>query len=261
MTTVIVPVDFSETSLNAARYAASMLTGHDGVTIILYHSYSKASEESETMDRLELLQAELVKSNPVNIELLSCHDADFIAGLEKTARHKKANLVIMGITGKSSIGQVFFGSNTLKMAQTKACPVLVVPQHAKFTKMDNVMLASDFKDTYNTTPSVPIKEFLSIHKPKLHVVNVDKDHYVSLTEKYEAEKQNMRKLLDEYDPEFYFMRIYDVDEALDMFAADRDIDVIIAIQKQHSFMQKLIHNNRTKRLSYHSKTPILIIHE
>ena len=40
MTTVIVPVDFSSTSLHAARYAANLLVGHYGVTLLLYHSYS-----------------------------------------------------------------------------------------------------------------------------------------------------------------------------------------------------------------------------
>src|SRR5437868_3710768 len=99
MTTVIVPVDFSETSLNAARYACGLLTGHYGATLTLYHSYAKASDESEFVDRLELLQKELAKHYPVKIETLATHNADFIEGLEKTARHKKANLVIMGITG------------------------------------------------------------------------------------------------------------------------------------------------------------------
>ncbi|MFT3911546.1 MAG: universal stress protein [Ferruginibacter sp.] len=261
MTTVIVPVDFSETSLNAARYACGLLTGHYGVSLTLYHSYAKAADESEFTDRLQLLQKELSKLFPVKIETLATHDADFIEGLEKTARHLKANLVIMGITGKTGLAQAFFGSNTLKMAQTKACPVLIVPESASFNQMSNVMLASDFKDTYNTTPSGPIKEFLSIHKPQLHVVNVDKDHYISLTEHYENEKQDMRKLLSDYDPQFYFMRIYDVDEALEMFANDRDIDLIIAIQKHHSFMQNIFHRSKTKRLSHHSKMPILVIHE
>ena len=41
MNTVIVPVDFSETSLHAAKYAAQLLTGHYGVTMVLYHSYGK----------------------------------------------------------------------------------------------------------------------------------------------------------------------------------------------------------------------------
>lgn len=261
MTTVIVPVDFSETSLNAAKYASALLTGHYGINIILYHSFSKASEEADCTKRLEDLKAILLNSHPVNIEVLCCHDDDFVSGLEKTARHKHANLVIMGITGKSALAQAFFGSNTLKMAQTKACPVLIVPESARFAQMNNVMLASDFKDTYNTTPSGPIKEFLNMHRPQLHVVNVDKDHYVSLTDKYEAEKQNLKKLLHDYNPEFYFMRIYDVDEALDMFAKDFNIDLIIAVQRNHSFMDKLFHTSRTKKLSYHSKMPILIIHE
>lgn len=47
MKTVIVPVDFSDTSLNAARYAAKLFVGHYGVTIILYHSYSKPAELAE----------------------------------------------------------------------------------------------------------------------------------------------------------------------------------------------------------------------
>ena len=261
MTTVIVPVDFSETSLNAARYATNMLSSSDGSTVILYHGFSKSSEESEITDRLELLKAELSKTSKVKIEVLAFHDSDFVEGLEKTARHRNANLIVIGVKGKSSLSHHFFGSNTLRLTQTTVCPVMVIPENAGFTKMDHVMLASDFKDTYNTTPSAPIKEFLNLHKPQLHIVNVDKNHYVSLTEKYEKEKESMKKLLEEFDPEFYFMRIYDVDEALDMFAKDRDIDVIIAIKKHHSFMQDLFHNNRTKRLTYHSHTPILVIHE
>ena len=47
MKTVIVPIDFSETSLHAAAYAAELLKGHYGVTMLLYHSYSKDDEREE----------------------------------------------------------------------------------------------------------------------------------------------------------------------------------------------------------------------
>ncbi len=261
MNTVIVPVDFSETSLNAAKYAAGFLRGHNQVNLILYHSHSKEHEKDEIIEKLDELKRVLTKHSDINIEILTYHDHDFVEGLERTARHRNANLIVMGITGKSALAQAFFGSNTLKMVEQKVCPVLIVPENAKFSKMENVMLASDFHNTINTTPSVPIKEFLSIHRPQLHVVNVDKDHYVSITEKYEAEKQDLKKLLGEYNPEFYFMRIYDIDEALEMFANDFHIDIIMAVHKNHSFMDKLFRTNRTKRLSYHSKVPILVIHE
>ena len=53
MNTVIVPVDFSTTSLHAAKYAAQLLTGHYGVTMLLYHSYSKSSEAAKATEDLE----------------------------------------------------------------------------------------------------------------------------------------------------------------------------------------------------------------
>jgi len=261
MNTVIVPVDFSETSLNAARYAARLLTGHYGVTMILYHSYSKSSEAEKVTADLEELKESLMKDHIGKMEVLAHEESDFVDGLEKAARHRRADLVIMGITGKSALAQVFFGSNTLKMAERKACPVLIVPQDAVFKPLKNVMLTSDFKNTVETTPSAPIKDFLDIFNPQLHVVNVDKDHYISLTEDYEKEKQELKQMFAEYNPEFYFMRLYDVDEAINLFAESRNIDLIIAIQKNHSFIGKLLSGNRTKTWSYHSKMPILVMHE
>ena len=138
---------------------------------------------------------------------------------------------------------------------------MIVPEKAAFSPIKNVMLTYDFKNTVNTTPSAPIKDFLDVFNPQLHVVNVDKDHYISLTEDYENEKQELKKLFADYKPEFYFMRLYDVDEAINLFAESRNIDMIIAIQKNHSFIGKLLSGSRTKTLSYHSKMPILVMHE
>jgi nucleotide-binding universal stress UspA family protein len=93
------------------------------------------------------------------------------------------------------------------------------------------------------------------------VVNVDSDHYISLTDNYEKEKQELKQMFADYRPEFYFMRLFDVDEAINLFAESRNIDLIIAIQKNHSFIDKLLRSSRTKTLSFHSKMPILVMHE
>lgn len=261
MNTVIVPVDFSVTSIHAAKYASQLLTGHFGVNMVLYHGYGKPAEAAYASEMLGHLKKDLLKNYIVDIEIMIHEEADFVDGLERIARHRKADLVIMGITGKSAIAQVFFGSNTLKMAERKVCPVLIVPEHADFKPLKNVMLTSDFKSTLNTTPSVLIKDFLDVFNPQLHIVNVDNEHYISLTENYEKEKQALKQMFAEYKPEFYFMRLYDVDEAINLFAESRNIDLIIVIQKNHSFISKLLSGSRTKTLSYHSKMPILVMHE
>lgn len=261
MTTVIVPVDFSPVSYNAAHYAASLLEGHYGVTLLLYHSYSDADEAAEANKNLEILVNKLRQHHIVKMETLAHEESNFVEGLERAVRHRGANMVIMGITGKSAIAQVLFGSNTLKMAETKACPVLIVPEHASFTPINNVMLTSDFKNTLNSTPSVPIKDFLDVFHPQLHIVNVDKEHFVSLTEDYEKEKQQLKEMFADYKPEFYFMRLYDIDEAINLFAESRNIDLIILIQKNHSFIEKMLKSSRTKKLAFQSKLPILLMHE
>jgi nucleotide-binding universal stress UspA family protein len=261
MNTVIVPVDFSETSLNAARYATRLLTGHYGVNMILHHVYDKPGDADEIKAKLEQLKNDLRISGPVHMEIFAEQGGDFIDELEKLARHRHADLVIMGITGRSAIAQSLIGSNTLKMLNTKACPVLVIPPDCVYADLKNVLLTSDFQDVMDNTPSVPIREFLKAFHPKLHVVNVDSEHYVSLTEEYQAEKMKLKKMFEDFNPEFYFLGMNDVDEAISQFAGDKKVDLIIIVQKDQSVFSKLFVKSRTKKLIYQSSVPVLAVHE
>ncbi len=261
MNTIIVPVDFNDASLHAATYAAQLISGHAGVTMILYHTFSKDSEEASAQETLEQIKIKLVEKFTIIIEILNHKDDDFVNGLERAVRHRGVNLAIMGITSRSAIGQVVIGSHTYKFAERKVCPVLIVPETAMFREINNVMLASDFKNTQNVTPSVPINSFLRFFRPKLHIVNVDQSHYVALSEQHEKEKSQLAAMFAAFNPEFYFMRLYDVDEALNLFAEEKNIDLIITIQHHHSLMEKLFKRSHTKSLSYQSHVPILVVHE
>ena len=261
MNTVIVPVDFSDTSLNAARYAAKLLTGHYGVNMILHHVYDKASQAGEMQAKLEQLKAELMNIGIVKMNVLAEEGSDFITELEKLARHQQADLIIMGITGRSAIGQTFIGSNTLKMVERKVCPVLIIPPDASYSEVKNVLLTSDFKNVTASTPSVPIKKILKTFRPSLHVINVDSEHYVALTEEYQQEKEKLRQMFSEFNPEFYFLGLYNVDEAINQFANDKKIDMIIVIHKEHTLLSKMFIKSHTKKLAYYSSVPVLALHE
>ena len=52
MNIVIIPVDFSETSLNAANYGVKLLTVAPEAEIILYHVYDKAEAYDNRMESL-----------------------------------------------------------------------------------------------------------------------------------------------------------------------------------------------------------------
>lgn len=261
MRDIIIPVDFSETSLNAARYAAAMLSGKPNTRVILYTMF-KAEDDSATSEQyLQSLKAEMEQKGVENIETVKELGSDLIDSLGRLAFQKTAELIIMGITEKEEWRQLFVSSNTVKMAEVNVCPVLIIPQTAKFNGITNVSLASDFKEVDATTPVLAIKTVLDIFNANLHIVNVDNEHYVSLTEEYLTERAKMQKLFAEYNPEFYFIGINDFYEAIEQFSKDKNIDLLIIIPKNHTFMNSLFTSSHTKKLAFNTSVPLLAVHQ
>ncbi|HEY7161715.1 MAG TPA: universal stress protein, partial [Acidobacteriota bacterium] len=188
-------------------------------------------------------------------------DSSFIDALERFSRHNEVDLIIMGITGSTRLEQIFMGSNTLKIVERNTCPVMIVPPLAQFKGIQDVMLTSDFKDVERTTPAKPLQRVLELFKANLHVVNVDDEHYVELTDEYKAERSKLENILTGQNPQFYFIRLYDFVDAVNQFVEDKEIDLIITIPRKHSFLGKMFRPSYTKKLAYHSHVPIIAIHE
>src|SRR5688572_4660716 len=184
MKEIIIPVDFSETSLNAARYGAAMLSGKTNTKVILYTMFKDEDDAPISEQYLQSLKAEMEQNGVLSIETVKELGSDLIDNLGRLAHQKTAELIIMGITEKEEWRQFFTTSNTIKMAEENVCPVMIIPQNAKYNGITNISLASDFKDVDATTPVLAIKTVLEIFEAQLHIVNVDNEHYVALTEEY-----------------------------------------------------------------------------
>lgn len=271
----LVPTDFSETSKNAARYAVELAQDDPQTTIILYNIYDKLAPGSDGSlltesdeDRKKVLnqallnlEIELHEISTVRIEYVAEEGNSLVESIERYVRYNGINVVIMGITGATRLEQVFFGSNALNMARQGVCPVIIVPPKAQFKKIKNVMLLSDFKNVKSTTPVAQIKQILDIFKPNLHIVNVDSEHHVQLTEEYKIERDWLDKTFSDYKPEFYFIRMYDFLDAANTFTSDHNIDLIVTVPRKHSFLTGLYKTSHTKKLAYHSHIPVAAIHE
>ncbi|MEO6406767.1 MAG: universal stress protein [Ferruginibacter sp.] len=260
MTTVIVPLDFSETSFNAAHFAGGMFAQRPSTTLILYHFYTSHEDVTTAMNFLNSLKDELADKG-LNVEIEIETGDNFIDRLSAFAHVKRAYMIVMGLTGKTPMIQRFSGSNTLKMAEKNVCPVLIVPEHARYKGIDNILIASEMKYVEETPVLLAVKRVLADFKPSLHILNVDASHYISLTENFKEERDKMEALLLEFNPEFYFMRLFDFHESINLFSRDKNIDMIIISPKNHSFYEKLFKTQHTKAVIYQSQVPVLAIHE
>jgi nucleotide-binding universal stress UspA family protein len=275
MKTFLVPTDFSDTSKNAARYAAHISKQFADVQIILYNvsdEFEAGSDstplEDDEHSRKKIMELALASIRNELSNITSCpistvaeEDNSFIDALERFARHNNVDLIIMGITGSTKLEQIFMGSNTLKIVERRTCPVMIVPPQATFKGIQDVMVTSDFKDVERTIPAKPLQKVLDIFKANLHVVNVDAEHYVELTDEYKEERAKLESILKNYNPQFYFIRLYDFVDAVNQFVEDKEIDLIVTIPKTHSFLTKMFRPSYTKKLAYHSHVPIIAIHE
>ena len=260
MINVIVPLDFSETSFNAAEYAADMYADRKDMNIILYHFYAAGEDKTNAQKFLNSLKDKLSSRVP-NMEIALESGANFIDSLSAFSHAKRAYMIIIGLTGKTPLAQRFSGSNTIKISERNGCPVLVVPKDAVFNKIKNVLIASEMKSVEETPALLAVKRVLHDFKPALHILNVDSSHYISLTSEFKQERDKMESLLAEFSPEFYFMRLFDFHESINLFARDKHIDMIIIAPKHHSFYEKLFKTMHTKNMIYQSKVPVLAVHE
>jgi nucleotide-binding universal stress UspA family protein len=271
----LVPTDFSETSKNAAKYAAQMAAGIPGAKVILINISDKFTAGSDSSpltetkkDRRTILQAalahvaeEMRSLANVEIEFVIEEGSSLVETLDRYVRHQGVNMIVMGITGASRLEQLFIGSNTLDMVDAGVCPVMIIPPDAQYHPIKNVLFASDFKDVETTVPAVPVKSVLDLFRASLHIVNVDSEHYVDITDEYKAQRVKLEAILGNYQPEFYFIRQYDFLDAVSQFTQDKNIDVIVTVPKGHSFLSGLFKTSHTKKLAYHSHVPIIAIHE
>jgi len=259
--TVVVPVDFSETSVNAAKYAMDLSANYIGSKIIFYHLAENRASAAGALGEMNELLKQLSEFSDVIIEGRCDYGHDLIGHLEIMVKNEQPDLIVMGITSRSEIAQKFVASNTLKMAETNACPMLIVQETAKYRGLKNVMLATDLQNTYYSTPAEPIKKILRTFNPALHIVNVNSEPYFILNESHEKEKNALKDHFEQFNPEFYFLRFFDIEEGLNLFADEKNIDLIISIEKNSPLMTRMFKPSQTKNLVYRGDVPVLVVHE
>jgi nucleotide-binding universal stress UspA family protein len=227
---------------------------------VLYNDHEGRKKIMETA--LESVRIDMLsQAAGINVTCFAEEEGSFIDSLERLARHKEADMIIMGITGATPLEQVFIGSNTLSMVSRNICPVMIVPPHATFTGIKNIAFTSDFKDVAESTPVKSLQAVLKLFNPFVHVVNVDADHYVELTDEYKREKEKLDAMLSGYNREYYFIRQYDFIDAINQFVTDHNIDLLLTVPKKHSFLSGLFRSSHTKKLAYHSHVPLIAVHE
>jgi nucleotide-binding universal stress UspA family protein len=273
MKTILVPIDFSSTSLNAARYS-QQVAEQVGAKIILVHAYEPPpsfpmvegmlyTEESmrELMkEKLEQLAVELEKERPIIKMEAMTMDGSLRHVMLSLTDAMEVFLIVMGITGAGKIKETFIGSNTLDVARSNKVPVLIIPERANYSGINDIGLTTDFRNVVENIPEKKIKDLIKDFGARLHVLNVDFDNK-NWNNDVPFQSGLVETMFEHYHPTYHFIENENMADGLSEYALKHSIELLIAVPQKHNLIQKILGGSHTKELIFHSKVPVLVIHE
>ncbi len=280
MESILIPTDFSPTARNAAFYALKLAKQIGVKKLVLYHSYEipvtmdplapgiemydidSLKEESELS--IEKFKLEL-KAFAGNIKIDTVNEFGALtAGLDEVCEDVNAELIVMGITGGGFIEEKLIGSGAVSVSKHTSTPVIIVPATTPFLKIEKIVLLCDFDKADKTIPVEQVKQIVSETNAKLYVLNVEEnadENDINFPSNEMGESYAVHTMLRELDPEYHFSRNRNYIDAINDFALENMIDLIITVPKQHNFFEGLFTSGHTKSLAFHSNVPLMVVHK
>lgn len=280
MLNLLIPVDFSATSRNAALYAAGFANQIGSQKLVLYNAYQTllsnfhANPDLEGLneedlqplheDQLYEVKQEMLRAvHPdLHIDSLCVHDV-FSDDLTAVCRQTNTQWIVMGITGGGKLKERLVGSHTLKVSRNTDNLVMIVPPDARFTGIKKIMLLTDYEQVDAFTPFDVIRRLMIGTNAQLEVVHIED----SAAAKEQHSKiiasgtEKMHEHLLTYMPHYYTVYNPSFEKAVDDVVRQHSIDLIVVIPKKISFIDRMLQITHTDVLAFHSHVPVLVAHK
>ena len=278
---IILPTDFSENSWNAIAYALKVFkdvpcdffvlnsyqVGASGLSTQMAGAndtrlYNLIKEQSKRDLQRELEKIKSFDENPAHTFETRSVMETLVNAIGKTVYKEEIDYIIMGTKGASGLKEVFMGSNTYKVIkEMDFCPVIAVPDdYRPDGKMDAMLLATGYDHLFENYELKPLLDLVTHFDSKLwiaHIGSLD-----SLTSDQKASKNALEKHLKSINYEFVEVeKEISVNHTIQQLVdEERDMDMVIMINQDHSFFERLTREPVIKKVTFNTKVPFLVIH-
>jgi len=273
MKTILVPTDFSDNATNALNYAAALASQVRGKLIIAhiinlpvtpiesgFVFSTNAQLEEDYKQELNRLSKELRLENGFRFEVETvCQYGYFLANLNELVKNEDVDLVVMGTKGATNFLDKIVGTNTSEFIRIAACPVLTIPQDAKFTGFKHIAYASDFEHKETSF----LQQLFCITEPfgaAVSIINILSERQLNIFSDNQVIR-NIAKRFPENSYSLVQLPENNVVKGLYEFVADNQAEVLAVSIHDRNFLESLFHKSISKQLLYQTKLPILALPE
>jgi nucleotide-binding universal stress UspA family protein len=273
MKNILVPIDFSDASFNAANYAASLANIFDA-DLILVHAYANPMDIDkmptslllEPEKELQEVKEDLLKEN---IEIIRKKFTVRIRGfvkeglasliIQKAAKENKVDLIVMGMRGKGK-STLMFGSTTTIIMRKSSVPVIVIPKGIEYQSTSVITLASDFDQKTESGNYTLLKQLATKSDALIQIVNVRKK-LSDLSPGEIACKLSIAKAFAEINHNFHTIKGSNADEEIQKFIESHPTDILAMVAHKHTIFERVFGTIHTKEMSHKTKIPLLVLQD
>ncbi|WP_299215174.1 universal stress protein [uncultured Aquimarina sp.] len=276
---ILLPTDFSKNAWNAISYAIELYKNEECDFYILNvfnatgyalesmmipepgeKKYDEAKERSEKGLSKVLERLSFRDDRPNHKFFMVSQFNSLLEGIKDLVDKQDIEMVVMGTKGTTNASDIIYGSNTiLVMEKVRNCPVMAIPEDATYTEPKEIVFPTDYKTQIKRRELQYLIEIAKISNAAVRFLHVSNDDTL------DDEQVNNQKLLKEYfetiPHTFHNLRNVDVKGGLSAFVESRNSDMITFINRKHSFFGSIFSRPMVKDLGYHSKVPVLALHD
>ncbi|MDB4414756.1 universal stress protein [bacterium] len=277
MKKILVPTDFSENSKCAFNYAIE-LAKHLKAEITVVHIYHPSinnmnefmiitDNELEAISRKLLdefvkdnkskSQKEVTVANRIEQKLEIGFVTEKLINMSKSGEY---DMIIMGATGSTGLLEMVFGKVSLHVAQSSACPVLLIPAKVRFEPIREIMYAIEY-ELVNESCLVELEILSKNLEANVHLVHV----YEGINKKSTGLKSSLiEKIFQQKVPNLKFtMEAISSDSVvhgLEEYARMKEMDWMVLVKSQRKLWQQLLHSSKTNKIILDPQIPLMVMH-
>ncbi|MBB6681337.1 universal stress protein [Aequorivita sp. 609] len=273
---ILIPVDFSNNSMNAAKYAAELFK-HGHSEIYLIHAFAdrvyneklnlpdadfdslKAKTLSDVEEKLAKMKKDLFaySPNPKNKIITVAEFGLLVDTVNEWVESKNADIVVMGTQGETDDKNITFGSNTLQVIKYVKCPVLAIPEIYTDVHPKNILFPSDFMIPFKRRELKLLGSIAKCFASKINFLYVSKFNKLSLRQ--HDNKAFMEACLSENQIDFVQKDKKNVTKAVNKFIIENPIDMLVMVNTRHSYLENILYKSTIEKIGLKIDIPFLVL--
>jgi nucleotide-binding universal stress UspA family protein len=278
MKKILVPTDFSPNAVRAIDYAVQIAKLNQATIHIIHacdHLYALdigyvLSKEDynkkitdEAFNKLEIIKKSIEETEKVlvNTQLYSgaVNDTILVA-----AQEHNADLIIMGTLGISGIKDKIFGSQTAAIIGNSEVPILAIPLEYDWSPPSKFLLAINYFDEVSEV-LYPAFDLAKAFNAEVRLTVFTDEGSIAVSDYLEDAREinfaeeKLRKKYSDIVIKTEHLSGRHFEESINEYIDSNQIDLLVMTTHKRSFIESIFNRSITRKMSYHSKVPILAI--